>query len=82
MRFVRVGSGVGTLVGAFWWFLLLAHSERRTGERIGETPLPGFCSAKNVLRMFQEKLRPYPLEAPKAKAILRKLFRNGNEMGR
>jgi len=32
--------------------------------------------------MFREESAGYPLEAPKAREILRKLLRNGNETGR
>ena len=50
--------------------------------RIPKTPRPYWRAAQKRGRMFREEPAGYPLEAPKARAILRKLLRNGNEAGR
>ena len=58
------------------------------GPGLGESLADSVDTAASVRlgvkgeRRLGKELTGYPLEAPKAKAILRKLARNGNETGR
>jgi hypothetical protein len=79
---VRFERGLGRRPEALGPLVSVGGRAKARILRMRKTPLPHWHAAQERGRMFREEPAGYPLEAPKARAILRKLLRNGNEAGR